>query len=257
MSEKIIDKLAKLIKHEQSARSIGNMHEAEAFAGRIQILLTQHQLSMSDIDIEAETQDVEQVGKQGINPRDIGQKFTGKRIQWQITLLKWIAKTNNCSTLITQGSNFQTVVGFNADRQNVVAVYSYFVKLAQELCETHFTVHKMSPEYQAYMADDFNWVGEKRAYSRTWKRSWLEGFVAAVTNRMWVTYSDTLKVAEDQNQCQGLVHLRNKQALVKDFMNNGNYKNISQSKAGVNSSAYGQGKAVGNGVALSGKAIAA
>jgi len=39
MNEKIIDRLRKLIRHERSAREIGNVAEAAAFAATIQALL--------------------------------------------------------------------------------------------------------------------------------------------------------------------------------------------------------------------------
>ena len=50
MNNPIIEKLRKLIAHEKSARSIGNIHEAEAFASRIQTLLDEHKLSMGEVE---------------------------------------------------------------------------------------------------------------------------------------------------------------------------------------------------------------
>lgn len=250
--EKVLDKLAKLIKHEQSARSIGNIHEAEAFANRIQILLTQNQLSMSDVDIETEAT-TEQVEKETINPRDIGQKLTGKRIEWQIRLLKGIAKVNNCSTLIVTGSNIQKIVGFVSDRQNVISVYSYFVQLAQDTCESQFRHHSMSPEYDQAMNYREGYPGEKRAYSREWKQSWLQGFATAISNRIYKTHQES--IAAVQSETQGLIHLRNKQALVKEFMNNGKFGSVQPTRSGRNYSAYNKGHEVGSSVGLSGKVL--
>ena len=52
-TDQIIEKLRKLIAHEQSARTIGNIAEAEAFASKIQDLLTAHKLDMSEVDFQA------------------------------------------------------------------------------------------------------------------------------------------------------------------------------------------------------------
>src|SRR5450755_4442787 len=45
----VIELLQKLISHEQSARAIGNTAEADAFAGKIQKLLCDNNLSMADV----------------------------------------------------------------------------------------------------------------------------------------------------------------------------------------------------------------
>jgi hypothetical protein len=50
----LIDRLQKLIAHERSSRDIGNTAEAEAFAVKIQTMLTQHKLTMSDVEFEAQ-----------------------------------------------------------------------------------------------------------------------------------------------------------------------------------------------------------
>lgn len=52
MNKSIIEKLRKLIRHERSAREIGSIAEAEAFAERIQSLCDEYNLSISEIDID-------------------------------------------------------------------------------------------------------------------------------------------------------------------------------------------------------------
>ena len=50
----LIDRLQKLIAHERSARAVGSTREAEAFAERIATILTEHKLSMTEIEFEAQ-----------------------------------------------------------------------------------------------------------------------------------------------------------------------------------------------------------
>lgn len=52
MENPIIEKLRKLIAMEQSARSIGSLAEAEAFASKVQELLSKHKLEMSEIELD-------------------------------------------------------------------------------------------------------------------------------------------------------------------------------------------------------------
>jgi len=50
--ENIIEKIKKLIKHQQSAEKIGSLNEANAFASKIQKMLNEYNLSMKDITLE-------------------------------------------------------------------------------------------------------------------------------------------------------------------------------------------------------------
>ena len=52
MENKILEKIKKLIRHKESAEKIGSISEAEAFAVKIQKLLNEYNISLSDIDLE-------------------------------------------------------------------------------------------------------------------------------------------------------------------------------------------------------------
>lgn len=51
-TESVMELLAKLMRHEQSAREVGSLAEAEAFASKVQAMLTKHKLEMSEIKFE-------------------------------------------------------------------------------------------------------------------------------------------------------------------------------------------------------------
>src|SRR4051812_11592634 len=53
-TEKIVEKLAKIKAHADSAKAIGNEQEAQAFAGMLQQMLLKHKLEMSDLDYRKE-----------------------------------------------------------------------------------------------------------------------------------------------------------------------------------------------------------
>lgn len=245
-TEKIIDKLQKLIKQEQSARQIGNIAEAEAFATKIQEFLLNYQLSMSDIQIEYEAKN-EEVDQEEIHPRDIGQQLGFGNIAWQVILLKNIAVSNNCKNIVSRNSNVQYVVGMNTDRQIVITLYAYFVRLAQDICNSQFEAHKLTWEYPSQES-----TGKKRSYTLIWKKSWLEGFSYAVGARLYAAYRKAIEEVEE-NQHQGLIHLRDKEALAKKYIDDhtvNKKRSISSSK---NYGAYQAGKEMGNKVSISGK----
>ena len=135
MDNKIIDKLQKLLAHAESAKECGNMDEAAAFAGKVQDLLTKHQLSMSDIEIAEEKASGEQVERELVSPERLGVKFSSKVQHWQVDLLNGLAAANNCQSFYGSGSNYQKIVGLQADRLQTIALFRYFARLAQVLCE--------------------------------------------------------------------------------------------------------------------------
>lgn len=243
MQEKIIDKLQKLIAHSQSAKQVGNLAEAEAFAGKIQELLTKHQLSMSDVDIEQEEAKQEEAEKQYV----YGEKWTSRQTQWQIILFRGICRANDCINLVVPGSNTQAVVGLTEDRQTVIALYAYFVRLAKGLCDVEFKAYKQTDEYE----EDIRWENPA-GFGRTWKRSWCEGFAYAIMNRLYTAR----KAAEGQaeqiaSQSNALVHLRNKQAIVDRYYKAQKFGKYRGGGTGnTNGDAYGAGSNAGNSVAL-------
>lgn len=90
----IIDKLAKMLRHQESAKAIGSIAEAEAFATRIQELLDKHKLEMSDIQF-SEQEAAEPIDYDVIAPRHLGIKEERKRVEWQEDLAMSIAHSND------------------------------------------------------------------------------------------------------------------------------------------------------------------
>jgi len=55
--DKILDKLAKIKRHMESAQAIGNEQEAQAFAAALQTMLLNHKLEMTDVEYASEMKD--------------------------------------------------------------------------------------------------------------------------------------------------------------------------------------------------------
>src|ERR1017187_8732928 len=92
----VMEKLRKLIAHEESARSMGSLAEAEAFAGRIAEMLTQHRLERSDVEVKAET--AEPIGQDRVTAEEAGVKKGAQNVAvaWQVCLARGVCKATGC-----------------------------------------------------------------------------------------------------------------------------------------------------------------
>ena len=69
MSEKVIDKIRKLVAKQESSEELGNLEEANAFALKVSELLTKHNLSLLDIGEKKEKSTVGSIKLPHITPK--------------------------------------------------------------------------------------------------------------------------------------------------------------------------------------------
>jgi DNA replication initiation complex subunit (GINS family) len=110
MNEKIIDTLRKLINHEKSAREIGNVEEAAAFAAKIQSFIDKYNIELSEIDLTVEENDI----RSETLVADCKQ-------QWMKFLLVDIAEINGC-TIVFRTAGYD-VYGLPMDIELVATLY--------------------------------------------------------------------------------------------------------------------------------------
>jgi len=135
VNEKIIDTLRKLINHERSAREIGNVEEAAAFAAKIQAFVDKYNIELSEIDLEVEQSDI----RSETLVADCKQ-------QWMKFLLVNIAEINGCS-IVFRSAGYD-VYGLPTDIELVSAFYEYFCELGLHLQKLGIMSYKLSPEYR-------------------------------------------------------------------------------------------------------------
>lgn len=184
MSDPIIDKLAKMLRHQESARQIGSIAEAEAFATRIQELLAKHKLEMSDIQF-VEQERAEPVGEVVVRPDDMGIKYERRRIEWQEDLAMAIAHANDCRTLISNHSNYAFFVGRKSDREICVALFRYFLNLIVETAEKAASEAKDSE--RARLKARLSWYtgADLRWHMRDFRESFASGMSTAIQRRLY------------------------------------------------------------------------
>lgn len=196
MTEKHIDKLRKLIAHEQSARKIGSIDEAEVFATTIQEWLTRHKLTLEEVAAEAELiAGDEGIGSERATPR------SARRIYWQEDLASGIAKSNSCEIVVlsdympgvsyrrtfprrryvyrSRYSHSILFVGRKADREICLELFEYFTKLAVDLAHQAAEANKDSVWFKKFEFDPY-W---RAARTREFKQGFLAGFAESIKKR--------------------------------------------------------------------------
>lgn len=215
----IIDRLAKMIRHEQSARQIGSIPEAEAFASQVQLLLTKHGLEMSEIELE--TEEVEPIGEEWARSHEADSPvpYVSHRVEWQEELAFAIAQNNNCALLVT-GSNSVCFVGRPSDRQICLSLYRYFAALALDIADKSATERRADERTKLkqklgryYTGADLRW------HMVRFKASFCAGFSHALCLRFHEQRRELEKQAETiPEQSNALIHLRNNREAVANYV---------------------------------------
>lgn len=215
----IVEKLAKMIRHEQSARQIGSIAEAEAFASQVQTLLTKHGLEMSEIEFE--TEEVEPIGEEWAKSHDSDSPvpYVSHRVEWQEELAFAIALNNSCALLVT-GSNSVCFVGRSSDRQICLSLYRYFAALALDLSDKTTNEHRDGERStlkaklgRYYTGADLRW------HMVRFKASFCAGFSHALCLRFHERRRELEKQAETiPEQSHALIHLRNNREAVANYV---------------------------------------
>lgn len=233
--ENVIEKLQKLLAHERSARTIGNVHEAEAFAAKIADLLFAHKLSMSEVEIEQEERD-EPVNQESVD---------GFRAPWAGVLAMGVCEASFCRVL--QSHNGYVFIGRLSDRTAAIAMYRYLAAMGKTLCDGELVRYMRSEEY--IYDSSF-----RPGVARTWRVSFLRGYANALHNRLKIERRSL--TANAQSSGTSLVYVNKSEAAVDDYVKQTfeKLRNGSSSSSRVHNGAYAAGRTAGSSVALKSQA---
>ena len=208
----IIGKLQKLIAHERSARAIGNTQEAEAFAQRIATMLTEHKLSMTEVEFEAQDT-FDPIGDSN------SPALTGKLEQWLHLLATAVATSLYCRALTLREDGKETGafvwVGRASDRTAAVEMFKYLASLGQQFAKGRTAEMAQSPKLvDLYRAAAHNKKAkaqidrQARTLFRDWTKDFLFGYAAALHQRLTINRQHL----EAASSGTGLI-LRDQQAI--------------------------------------------
>jgi len=170
--EKVLRRLVKMQACRDSEAKLGNEHAAEAFAASVNRMMIENELKPSDLDYQRAKMDdpVIQVlvdqGKHGLS-RSL------KRIAWQESLARVVAKAHLCTFLIRQRSNDIWFVGTRSHATVAEYVYAILAREADKLADR---------EYMKYYRQSKEQGDVRRA--RGFRAAWLDAFVGRVRERL-------------------------------------------------------------------------
>jgi len=209
----IIDRLQKLIAHERSCRQIGNTAEAEAFASRIQTMLSTHKLTMSE---------VEYIAQETENPIGSTRYATssGRPDQGILWLARGVALSCYCEFLLHSQKSEKTVfvfVGRNDDRILAVEMFDYLSSIGEHFAEWKAVDISKHPELSETLRTLITEGVSRKEVNQTlakvmrkWKKDFLFGYGAAIHKRLSENRASSEKTAS--GSATGLI-LRDAQAI--------------------------------------------
>lgn len=201
VNEKLLDRIRKLHAHAESAKNLKNEAEAAAFAAKVQELLTQHKLDMSQLEFDQQDKD-EPIGQTYIETSPTGHKKS--RIAWREQLASAVAKAHYCRILVIPGSSKVLLVGRPVDRQIAEYIITTLSGLAEVMADAAYVKY-------FYAKKAVGQVHEARGY----RPAWLIGFVNTIRRR----YAEEMVKAQAAAQSNGmsLIRLDQEQAKVEAY----------------------------------------
>lgn len=247
----IIEKLQKLINHERSAREIGNLEEAEAFTAKIQTILTQHKLTMSEVEFEAQ----DTVDPIGTDEVELSGKSTPT---WQLYLSQSIARNFFCMVLGVKGANRQAFVGRDSDRTAAVEMFRYLVSLALSFSKQEADAYMNGPDVLAVVklakattnATGAEIKKEMQRVRRRFEAAFLIGFGHAIFTRLDATRKDLNATAS--SQATGLI-LRDAAAIKEFAQHHFSFKKQLRKPSVGHAAGFHKGMERGNATSLKGR----
>lgn len=128
----IIQRIKKLLKHAESAKELGSKEEAQAFAGKANELLMEHNLSMLDVAQSAEGDAFSEY----VYGEKISYKDNQSGSRWKFELITVLTYFNLCNFTFNRGLKTFRVYGKMQNVDVVVWMYNFLsiglLRLAQE-----------------------------------------------------------------------------------------------------------------------------
>ena len=206
---KVLTLLAKLKQHQESAQSLGSEAEAQAFAEKIQRLLTEHKLSMTDVEYAALDKE-EPVGYHEQSRRDLeqeGVRIRRCRVEWIELIAQGIGYGHFVQHVVHTGSSKISFVGREADCQIASYMLMLFIRTAEKLSQQAYVKYFYECRANGNVTE-----------ARGFKPAWLEGFAHRLMTRY---YNETKRLRDDQAQNLGaIVRLDSSKLAIKSFFEN-------------------------------------
>lgn len=228
--ETLIARIAKLLNMSEGARAVGNQHEAEAFAAKVQELLIKHKLEMSEIELKQAAED-DPVEEDSFNPQEHGIRPRRSRMRWQEDLATAVAKAYFCRVVVFRDSNRLRFIGRRTDRQVTLYVYTVLARTAEKLVKQEYRRYKRA-------------MGGAGLHTRGFNTAFLLGFTAGVTKKLEEERRAMEAAMQAAGQSTALVRLSDAHQAVSNYVRAKAYGSAQAprpKRSADNSAAYARG----------------
>lgn len=132
--DQIIERIKKLMKHAESAKQLGSLQEAEAFAAKANEMLLEHNLTMHQIAMSAEKDEDEFAKYQYSEYLRYSDNQSGN--EWKFRLAKVLASHNLCGVVFVRRFKEVQIYGQMSNVDTVVWLWNFLsialLRIAQE-----------------------------------------------------------------------------------------------------------------------------
>jgi hypothetical protein len=256
MARNILEILKALVAHERSARAIGEVKEAEAFAAKIAEMLTAHKLEMSDIDFQ-ERQYTQPLGLTQFDMRLVrGLKNPDQVFVWRLTIADAIALVNGCKMLGDEDADWSIFfAGREEDREAACVLFEFFLEIIERLGNKTVTGSgrtKRAKELKAKVGlpkdSPLQVLNRFPGWKQIWKEylhEYRESFLMGLANTLETRLKTQYYSMTENNTGVGIIHIKRDAIEVQNFVDEiktetGHAKQVSKVKA-----AYDEGAKVG------------
>lgn len=237
--DKIIDKIQKLKAHAESAETIGNEIEAQAFAQLYQRLMLQHNIDMTDLEFE-DLDVSDPVERHDVDFHKYGIKETTSQ-PWMVRLGNVVMRAHNCRSIRYTGSNRISIIGRKSDAQVAEWMFVTLTRAIQRIANDATAKYR----WQSYKTHG------STAAAKGFKKAFVQGFIVRLSQRL----EETIK--EVVNTSTALVRVNEMKQKLDDFMKT---QSVATNKSLMRPSnhvvGYARGTQAANEINLEGKAIA-
>lgn len=256
----IIDKLQKLIAMEQSAREIGSLAEASAFAGKVQELLTKHKLTMDDVEIKARKEE-EPIQWEPVTPAERRWK---KMDLWRQIIADSVAKSNTCAYIAISPDMLKKArvsvpmfffVGRRSDRDLCKTLFFHFVDAATRAAVSSWQIEidekdkllvkRYGRVHVEYLRKEINALQLK--HRRHFMNGFYQGFAMTIAKRLQEAKA---KAEAECNNTTAIVHIDEDEKLVKEEIAGKTKTQVSKSRTQKSEAGLLAGMDSGNAICL-------
>lgn len=208
--EKILEKIRKLHEHAESAAEIGSEAEAQAFAAKVQELLTEYKLSMKDVH-RAGTKEANTINAAYVSWQGANLKVRNRRMNWAEFLGVMVCDAYYCKFVISgRGGRIGLIIGSETDRN--IATYVYYVIL--RFMDLNADKETRKYQYRAWKEGGTP-TGGLPEDAKGFKKAWLTGFLVRLKQRLEEEIVNKRDDSEAQRRRNAIVHIK-RDALVEN-----------------------------------------